>query len=113
MVLASLLSILGVQIIMLGLFARTFGVISGFLKEDKALSFIWKHFKLEKGIFIGIVLFSFGFALNLLILSEWTLSHFGTLQRVREAILGATFIIIGIQAIFSSFFLHMLGMKTK
>ncbi|MDD5006010.1 MAG: glycosyltransferase family 2 protein [Candidatus Omnitrophica bacterium] len=113
MVLASLFSILGVQIIMLGLFAKTFGVISGFLNEDKTLQFMWRYFKLEKGIFIGIVLFMFGFIFNFLILSEWTLKHFGPLERVREAVLGATFIIIGIQTIFSSFFLHMLGMKTK
>ena len=113
MVLASLFSILGVQIIMLGLFAKTFGVTSGFLKEDKTLKFLWKYFKLEKGISIGIILFVFGFIFNLLILSEWTLGHFGPLERVREAILGATFIIIGIQTIFSSFFLHMLGLKIK
>ncbi|MDD5617892.1 MAG: glycosyltransferase family 2 protein [Candidatus Omnitrophica bacterium] len=113
MVLASLFSILGIQIIMLGLFARTFGVNKGFLKEDKTLKFLWKYFKLEKGIFMGIILFLFGLIFNMLILGEWTVKHFGTLERVREAILGATFIIIGIQAIFSSFFLHMLGMKTK
>jgi len=113
MVLSSLLSILGVQIIMLGLFAKTFGVISGFLKNDKTLSLIWKYFKLERGIFIGIVLFLFGFVFNLLILSEWTIKHFGPIERVREAVLAATLIIIGIQTVFSSFFLHMLGMKTK
>ncbi|MDD5291556.1 MAG: glycosyltransferase family 2 protein [Candidatus Omnitrophica bacterium] len=112
-VLASLVSILGVQIIMLGLFARTFGVISGLLKEDKVLNFIWKYFKLEKGIFIGIVLFLFGLIFNFIILSEWTIKQFGPLERVREAVFAATFIIIGIQAIFSSFFLHMLGIKTK
>jgi len=113
MVLASLFSILGVQIIMLGLFAKTFGVLSGFLKEDKVLKFLWKYFKLEKGISIGIILFVFGFIFNLLILKEWLIRDFGPLERVGEAILGATFIIIGIQTIFSSFFLHMLGMRTK
>jgi glycosyltransferase involved in cell wall biosynthesis len=113
MVLASLSSILGIQIIMLGLFAKTFGVISSFLNEDKILSFIWRHFKLEKGILIGVSLLTFGFVFNLLIFNEWVMKHFGPLERVREAILGATFLIIGIQVVFSSFFLHMLGMKIK
>ena len=113
MVVASLFSILGSQIIMLGIFAKTFGVVSGFLKEDKVLQFLWKYFKLEKGIFVGVVLFTFGFIFNVLILKEWFLRHFGTLERVREAIFGSTFIIIGIQAFFNSFFLHMLGIKIK
>lgn len=113
MVMASLSSILGVQIVMLGMFAKTFGVVSGFLKQDKTLQFLWKYFKLEKGIFIGIMLFTFGFFFNLLILREWLAVHFGPLERIREAILGATFIIIGIQAFFHSFFLHMLGIKIK
>lgn len=113
MVMASLSSILGVQIVMLGMFAKTFGVVSGLLQHDRTLQFLWKYFKLEKGIFIGIVLFTFGLFFNLLILKEWIDRHFGSLERIREAILGATFIIIGIQAFFHSFFLHMLGIRFK
>ena len=112
MALASLFSLSGVQILTLGVYAKTFGVIKGFLKEDIFLSFMWRHFKLEKGIFLGVALFTFGFVFNYFILHEWIKHSFGPLEKIREAIFGITFVIIGIQTIFSSFFLHMLGIKT-
>jgi len=113
MALASMFSVVGVQIILLGLFAKTFGVIVGFLKEDKLLEFLWQYFKLEKGIFIGTLLVILGMLINFLILRQWVAQGFGPLERIREAIIASTLIIIGIQIIFSSFFFHMLGMKTR
>jgi len=113
MTVASMCSILGIQIVMLSLFAKTFGVIHGFLKEDKVLRFLWTHFKLEKGILIGFILAIMGLVFNFFILRLWILQDFGSLEKVREAIFNSSLIIAGIQIIFSSFFLHMLGMKTK
>jgi len=113
MVAGSLSAILGFQILSLGFYAKTFSLLEGFLKEDKLISFLQSHFNLEKGIALGLVFFFLGLGINLYILWEWIIRRFGVLNRVRLALIGSTFMVIGVQIIFSSFFLSILGLKRK
>jgi hypothetical protein len=114
MVAGSLFSILGFQILSLGFYAKTYSLLEGFLKEDKVISFFQSHFNLEKGVLLGLVFLLIGLLANLYIFWEWIIiKRFGTLNRVRLALIGSTFIVIGVQIIFSSFFLSILGLKRK
>ncbi|MFH1771946.1 MAG: glycosyltransferase family 2 protein [Candidatus Omnitrophota bacterium] len=108
MVLCSLLSIFGYQLMSMGMFAKTFAVKEGYLAEDKTFSFLAKNFKLETGLFLGFVFFLFGFSINFLIFIEWWQKAFGALFRIRETILAVTLMIVGLQTMFSSFFVSLI-----
>ncbi len=113
MIIGSLSAILGFQILSLGFYAKTYSLLEGFLKKDRLICFLQSHFNLEKGIFLGLLFFLIGLCINLYILLEWVIKRFGALDRVRLALAGVTFMIIGIQIIFSSFFLSILGLKKR
>ncbi|MFA4888567.1 MAG: glycosyltransferase family 2 protein [Candidatus Omnitrophota bacterium] len=113
MVFASGISILSYQVISLGIFAHTFAVNERFLKQDRFIGSLQRNFSLEKGIFFGGIIFFSGFIINLLIFMEWFSKSFGTLYRIRESIFAITLLIIGLQTIFSSFFISLLFLKRR
>jgi glycosyltransferase involved in cell wall biosynthesis len=113
MIFASMICISSYQIFSLGIYAHTFAFDEGFLKNDKFFDYFRSNFNLERGLFAGFVLFLIGFVMIFLILLEWFSKNFGTLYRIRESILALTLLIIGLQTIFSSFFISLLSLKRK
>jgi len=111
MIFGSLLSLVGYQVINLGVYARTFAVKQDYLKKDRPMSFILNNFHLETGIIIGLVVFSTGLAINVGIFWEWWSNSFGSLYRIRESILAMTLMVLGMQTFFSSFFISLLLIK--
>jgi hypothetical protein len=107
MVLGSLLTILGFQIVTTGVFAKAYSHASRLYPPDRTLSFLSQHFNLERGLGVGMVLFLAGFILDTIILVRWLESGRAALDAVRPAIQASTLIVIGAQTIFSSFFLSM------
>ncbi len=115
MVLSSLVSILGFQIANLGLYAKTYFFVEDF-EDHTGLPLppaFYKHFKLEHGILIGFFVFLIGFIIDVYISIKWVSNDFGPITEMKLAILSLTFIVIGIQTIFSSFFLSMLGIERR
>ncbi|MFH0826274.1 MAG: glycosyltransferase family 2 protein [Candidatus Omnitrophota bacterium] len=110
---ASVISILSYQIINLGLCAHTYAIRQGFIRYDPFTLFFKRRFSLERGIVLGTALFIVGFIITLFIFLEWFLKHFGSLYRIRESILAMTLLIIGLQTIFSSFFISLLFLRKK
>jgi len=113
MVLFSAISILSYQILNLGIYAHTYAIKERLLKYDKFMLFFQRHFNLEKGLILGIILFLFGLGIDIFIFVDWLSRHFGALGRIRESILAMTFLVIGLQTIFSSFFISLLFLKKK
>ncbi len=113
LIFSSAVTILSCQILSLGVFAHVFAINEGFIKKDRITSAFERSFSLEKGLLIGAVLFLIGFGINFLIFVEWFLRDFGALYRIREAVLGMTLLVIGLQTIFSSFFISFLFLKRK
>lgn len=113
MVVASFAAILGFQIISIGLFAKQYSVAEHFEDNDMTINFLASHFDLEKGIILGMLLFICGFVLYIYILAKWIASDFGALEEVRTGIVALTLTILGIQTVFSSFFLSMLGIRRR
>ena len=107
-VLGGILTLLGYQIINLGIYAKAISYNQNTLIEDKFITGFFKKFNLEKGLYLGLAIFLIGFFINLWILIVWIQSGFGELSLVREALLGLILIVVGIQTIFSSFLLSML-----
>lgn len=113
MVFSSMICILSVQILNLGIYAHTYAIRQGFLRYDALILMSKKYFTLEKGLLLGGILFLAGFIINLLIFIEWFSKHFGTLYRLRESVFAMTLLVIGLQTMFSSFFISLLFLRRK
>jgi len=111
MILGSLLTILGTQVITTGLFAKVYSYERHFDSQDPLLRGLARFFNLERGLILGVVLFVIGFGLDLSVALRWIQSGFGELAAQRPAILGSTLMAVGAQILFSSFFLSMLSVK--
>ena len=112
MVLTCLLCLLGYQVLLLGLSARTLSVTRGFSSSDSLIQFVYRHFTLEKGLLLGCVIFAVGFLIDGWIAYGWVKSGFGELQKVRPALFALLLMVLGTQTVFSAFFLSMLGISS-
>jgi len=110
MILGSLLTILGFQAVMTGLFAKAYCHAARLYAPDRILETFRRHFSLERGLILGAVLSLAGFVVDASILIEWLRSGMGALNAIRPATQASTLMIIGAQVIFSSFFLSLLGL---
>jgi glycosyltransferase involved in cell wall biosynthesis len=113
MVYASTFCIFSYQILNLGVYAHTFAIRQGFLKYDKVTLFFQRHFNLERGLLLGGGIVLIGIGIIALIFLEWLSKNFGALARIRESIFAMTLVIIGLQTIFSSFFISLLFIARK
>lgn len=113
MTLAVLLCLLGYQLLLLGVSARTYSLTGGFEARDPLLQFLYRHFNLEKGLLLGGVTFAIGFLVDGWIAYRWAKSGFGDLHQVRAALFATLLMVLGAQTVFSSFFLSMIGIPTE
>lgn len=111
MILASLLTLLGYQIIMLGIYAKTFSYVTGLEKFGPIINTTLRYFKLEKGILLGMLISLIGLFIGLIYIVGWARQGFGYLWALKPAILSMTLFILGVQIIFSSFFLSIIDIK--
>jgi len=70
-----------------------------------------KRVTFESGLLLGGALFASGFAGCAYVAWEWAASGFGPLQEVRGVLFCSMWLFLGVQIIFSSFFLSMLGIS--
>jgi len=110
---ASMVSILSYQVLSLGVCAHTYAIRQGFIRYDGVTLFFKKLFTLERGMLLGGVFFVIGFFITLFIFLEWFSKNFGSLYRIRESILAMTLLVIGLQTVFSSFFISLLFLRKK
>lgn len=97
------LTLIGAQVIALGLFARTYGVV--YLGEsDDRLEHAWGKLRLEHGLFAAFVVLVAGLAITFT-------SYFDRTHDPRLGMLGLTLIALAVQGAFASFFLSILGLS--
>jgi len=106
------LTLIGAQIVQLGVFARTYARVR-IGEEDPLLDRLGSRLKLEHGLIAG-GLVALAASIGLIAVgAEWALDGFGTLGRVYETALLATLLGLGIQVVFASFFLALLSMPLR
>ena len=112
LVAGALLTIVGTQVLALGLCAHAYGTY--FMNErDPWFDRMRARYRLEHGLLVGGVIALAGFAVAASIVWVWVDRGFGALSDERLAILAATLIIVGIQVFFSSFLLSILGLRRR
>jgi len=115
MILGSLCMVLGFNIVNIGFFARIFALSEGFEDRDPLVARLFARFDLERGLILGTVLTLLGLALDVKILIEWIVNDFsfGGETRIRPALVALTFLVLGVQIVFSSFFYSILGTERR
>ncbi len=111
MIFGAFLLILGLQIIIFGLQSKIYSKSIGLGNESKTLKFIDEYFTLEKGTLIGFAIFFIGFAILIYIFNTWL--GVGFVQQIKLMLAGMTLTVLGIQIIFSSWFLSMIGIEKR
>jgi glycosyltransferase involved in cell wall biosynthesis len=111
MIFGVIFTLMGVQIVSIGFFAKVFGYAARFDRNPVSLKRILKCIRLEHGLLAGAVLFFGGLAGCGLVLSHWVASGFGSLFETRQVLFWSMWLFLGMQIIFSSFFLSMLGIS--
>ncbi|PWT90785.1 MAG: dolichol-P-glucose synthetase [Proteobacteria bacterium] len=113
MIFGVIFTLLGAQIVSIGAFAKLFSYAARFDRGTVSLKRILKRVTLEFGLLIGAVLFLAGFCGCAWIAWRWAASGFGPLAEVRGVLFWSMWLFLGLQTIFASFFLSMLGISRE
>jgi glycosyltransferase involved in cell wall biosynthesis len=106
----SLLMIVGAQLVGLGLVAHAYATY--FMgQRDAWFDRARARLSLEHGLMAGSVVAALGLAIMLVIVVTWIGSGLGSLSQERVAIFAATLLVLGIQIVFTSFLLSILGLR--
>jgi glycosyltransferase involved in cell wall biosynthesis len=106
----ALLTIVGTQVLALGLCAHAYGTY--FMGErDPWFDRMRARFRLEHGLLLGGVFMLAGVVMGAVVLVTWISNGFGQLSYEQLALLAAALLIVGIQIFFSSFLLSILGLR--
>jgi len=111
---ASALIVIGYQAVIFAIFTKTFAIAEKLLPHDPAFESSAKKVTLEMGLCFGFGLLLVGVVLAVLAVIEWARQSFGPLDptvTMRLFIPGMTAAILGVQTIFSSFFLSILALS--
>jgi glycosyltransferase involved in cell wall biosynthesis len=111
MIFGVIFTLLGVQILSIGSFAKVFSYSERFDRGNISLKRVLKRVTLESGLLLGGALFAAGFAGCAWVTWRWAAGGFGELHEVRQVLFWAMWLFIGVQVIFASFFLSMLGIS--
>ena len=116
LVVASMTIIVGFQLVAFAFFTKVFAIAEGLLPEDPKLTRVFKVFTLEKGLVFGLLVLLGGLVLLARSVWIWQQANYGILpsteDNLRRLIPATTLVVLGIQTIFSSFFMSTLGLKT-
>jgi glycosyltransferase involved in cell wall biosynthesis len=111
MIFGVIFTLLGAQIISIGAFAKVFSYAERFDRNSLSLPRILRRVTLESGLLLGGTLFLGGFAECAWVVWKWAAAGFGELYEVRQVLFGSMWLFLGLQTIFGSFFLSMLGIS--
>ena len=111
MILGSLLTIVGFQVINFGISGKIYAVKEGLDRPDRITKFFMRYSILEEGLVLGRILFIVGLVLGVRIFLKWRVAGYGELFEIRSAIIVLTLIALSIQLIFFSFFISSLMLK--
>jgi hypothetical protein len=116
MVYAAAFVLLGFQSIAFAVFTKFFAISEGLLPEDPTLDKLFRYITLEVGLALGALLTVAGLLTSAYAVGAWGSAHFGPLDyshTMRMVIPAALSLILGVQTIFASFFMSVLGLRRR
>jgi Glycosyl transferase family 2 len=109
-------TVLGVQLVLFSLLARTVGVLKNLLPMSRPLARFLRLFTLERGILLGLTLGLAGFALAAYSVGSWAHLGLGALDptaMMRVAIPSVTLMLTGAEIFFASFLLGFIDLRAS
>lgn len=116
MVYAAAFVLLGFQSIAFAVFTKFFAISEGLLPADPTLDKLFQYVTLEVGLSLGAVLTTAGLLTSVYAVGAWGSAHFGPLDyshTMRLVIPASLSLILGVQTIFASFFMSVLGLRRR
>ena len=111
-VFATIFSVVGFEILSLGLHAKTYSWSRRFDRDNRALAAFYRRFSLESGLLLGAGLLALaGIGILVAIVVEWMRSDLLPLPHPEWASFAATLVIIGCSTLFSSLFISAMSMS--
>jgi hypothetical protein len=111
---AGMMTVVGFQAVFFGLFTKLYCVARGLLPDNKRLRSLLESFSLERGIVLGLLFCIVGLGFLGASILKWRAAGFGIISypdSLRLVIPAVTCTTLGVQTIFSSFFLSILDLK--
>jgi glycosyltransferase involved in cell wall biosynthesis len=112
-VFATIFSVVGFEILSLGLHTKTYSWSRRFDRDNRTLAGFYRRFSLETGLLIGSALALLGGAILVAIVVEWMRSDLLPLPHPEWASFAATLVIIGCSTLFSSLFISAMSMTRR
>ncbi|PYX43296.1 MAG: dolichol-P-glucose synthetase [Acidobacteria bacterium] len=108
--------LLGFQSVAFATFTKIFAIAEGLFPPDPVLEKVFRYVGLETGLLIGSALIACGLGGSLYAVHFWRSQHFGMLdysRTMRLVIPSILLLVLGLQTVFASFFLSVLGMRRR
>jgi glycosyltransferase involved in cell wall biosynthesis len=103
LLLGCMLAILGWNVVLFDVFAKSFAMAAGLARPQQWLQRLHRLFSVERGLLLGGLAFVAGGALEGKIFLDWVRSGYGPLMAVRGVVVGMTLMVLGSQTAFASF----------
>jgi len=116
LLLAGFCSLIGYQLIVFAVFTKVFAMRIGFHPPNPTYASMFRFVHLETGLVAGALMFGLGVAGTIVAVLSWHAVGFGALDprlTMREIIPAAVLLTLGVQTIFASFFLSILGIDIE
>jgi glycosyltransferase involved in cell wall biosynthesis len=112
LLLAGFACLIGYQLIVFAVFTKVFAMQQGFHPPNPGYTAMFRYINLETGLAFGALMLVLGVAGTVIAVLSWGAIGFGALDprlTMREVIPAAVLLTLGVQTIFASFFLSILG----
>ena len=116
MMIAAMGFIIGIQMLGFAISTKIFAIGESLVPEEPQYAILFRTFNLERGLAVGGLLLLAGLLSLAYAVIHWGSANYGVIpypDNMRRLIMGATATITGIQIISLSFFLSVLGLKTR
>ena len=116
LLLAGFACLIGYQLVVFAVFTKVFAMEQGFHPPNPAYRAVFRYVNLETGLVVGALMVLAGLAALVVAVISWRAVDFGSLDprlTMREVIPAAVLLTLGVQTIFASFFLSILGLESE
>lgn len=108
---ATIFSVIGFQILSLGLHVKTYSWSRRFDRDNAVLRKFYSWFRLETGLAFGTAAILIGGAILVVLVTQWLRSNLLPLPYPEWASFASTLVILGFSTLFSSLFISAMSMK--
>jgi glycosyltransferase involved in cell wall biosynthesis len=108
--------LIGYQVVLFAVFTKVFAMREGFHPPNRTYTTMFRYITLESGLVVGALMFLLGAAGTIVSVLSWRATGFGALDprvTMREIIPAAVLLTLGVQTVFASFFLSILGIESE